>query len=165
VIAISFGKGKKMITQAIKRWLHQMFAWWPWRPSAKTAYAPPLDSLNSGPAQETTAWSASDGVGVAPQPEVAPRRPIIEEWPERIVQPYPPTLEERSEIPFTSPPMPPIEKAGETTSNSREGSSPDASATSEQKLAFLRYLVKRGILNEGFAEDKVPDQYRRKNST
>jgi hypothetical protein len=163
VITISFYKGKKMITQAIKRWLHQMFAWWPWRPSAKIAYAPTTNSPPSGPAQETSAWSAIDGI--APQSEVAPRRPTIEEWPERIVQPYPPKLEERAEISFTSPPMPSIEKAGETTSNSREGSSPGASATSEQKLAFLRYLVKRGILNEGFAEDDVPDQYRRKNST
>jgi hypothetical protein len=163
VIAISFGKGKKMITQAIKRWLHQMFAWWPWRPVAKTAHALTPDSLDSGPAQETVAGSAIDGVGVAPQPEVAPRRPTIEEWPERIVQPYPPTLEERSEISFTSPPMPLIEMPGETASNSRDGSPSGASATAEQKLAFLRYLVKRGILNEGFAEDKVPDQYRRKN--
>jgi hypothetical protein len=161
VIAISFGKGKKMITQAIKRWLRQMFAWWPWRPSAEAEYAPTTSSLNKGPAQETAAWSSIDGVGVAPQPEVAPRRPTIEEWPERIVQPYPPPSEERTESSFTSPPTPPREKVGDTTFNNQEGASSSASATPEQKLEFLRFLVKRGILNEGFAEDKLPDQYRR----
>jgi len=165
VIAISFDKGKKMITQAIKRWLRQMFAWWPWRPSEKTAYAPTTTSLNSGPAQETTAWPAINGVGAAPQPEIAPCRPTIEEWPERIVQPYPPRLEERTETSFTPPPLPPLGKAGETTSGKGAGLSSGASATPEQKLAFLHYLVKRGILNEGFPQDKVPDQYKRKKST
>jgi hypothetical protein len=29
-------------------------------------------------------------------------------------------------------------------------------------LAFLHYLVKRGLVNEGFTEGQVPKQYRRK---
>jgi hypothetical protein len=33
--------------------------------------------------------------------------------------------------------------------------------TSEQHLEFLHYLVKRGIVNEGFEEGKIPDQYRK----
>src|SRR6266581_1642245 len=63
-----------MITQAIKRWLSQMLAWWPWRSSAKTEYAPTTDSLNKGAIQGATTWPATDGVGVASQPEIAPRR-------------------------------------------------------------------------------------------
>ncbi len=30
----------------------------------------------------------------------------------------------------------------------------------ERQLEFLRYLVKHGLLNEGFAEGTVPDQYK-----
>jgi hypothetical protein len=33
--------------------------------------------------------------------------------------------------------------------------------TPEQQLEFLHYLVKRGIVNEGFEEGKIPKQYRR----
>jgi hypothetical protein len=157
VIAINFDKGKQMITQAIKRWLSQMFAWWPWRSSAKTEYAPTSDSLNKGAMQGTTTWPATDGVGVASQPEIAPRRPTIEEWPERIVQPNPPALEERTE----SLPPPLAEKAREATPDAREDRSSTISPTPEKHLEFLRFLVKRGIVNEGFAEEKIPDQYRR----
>lgn len=32
--------------------------------------------------------------------------------------------------------------------------------TPQQQLDFLNYLVKRGLVNEGFAEDRVPEQYR-----
>jgi hypothetical protein len=34
--------------------------------------------------------------------------------------------------------------------------------TAAQKLEFLRYLVKRGIVNEGFAAGQVPEQYKGK---
>ncbi len=107
--------------------------------------------------QGTTTWPATDGVGVASQPEIAPRRPTIEEWPERIVQPYPPALEERTE----SLPPPPAEKVREATPDAREDRSSTISPTPEKHLEFLRFLVKRGIVNEGFAEEKIPDQYRR----
>jgi hypothetical protein len=37
-----------------------------------------------------------------------------------------------------------------------------SSTTFEQKIAFLQYLVRRGIVNEGFVDGGEPDQYRRK---
>src|SRR5260370_38622775 len=146
-----------MITQGTKRWLSQMLAWWPWRSSAKTEYAPTTDSLNKGAMQGTTTWPATDGVGVASQPEIAPRRPTIEEWPERIVQPNPPALEERTE----SLPPPLAEKAREATPHAREDRSRTISPTPDNHLPSLRFLVNPGIVNEGFAEEKIPDQYRR----
>ncbi len=94
-----------------------------------------------------TARSTIDGV--------APRRSTIEEWPERIVQPSPPLLEERTETTFPSLPATPIEKAREASTSSI---SPTPRA--ERQLEFLRYLVKRDIVNEGFAEGTVPDQYK-----
>jgi len=40
---------------------------------------------------------------------------------------------------------------------------PPPTPTPEQKLEFLHYLVKRGIVNEGFAEGQIPKQYRSRN--
>jgi len=31
-----------------------------------------------------------------------------------------------------------------------------------RRLAFARYLVRRGVLNEGFASEKLPSQYQQK---
>jgi hypothetical protein len=142
-----------MITQAIKQWLHKLFAWWPWQSSTKTEYLHTAGSLNKGAAQEMTARSTIDGV--------APRRSTIEEWPERIVQPFPPLLEERAETTFPSLPPPPTEKVKEVRTGEASASSISPTSGAERQLEFLRYLVKRGIVNEGFAEGTVPDQYRK----
>jgi hypothetical protein len=32
----------------------------------------------------------------------------------------------------------------------------------EQQMAFLQYLVRHGLINEGFEEGSVPEQYRQK---
>jgi hypothetical protein len=36
---------------------------------------------------------------------------------------------------------------------------PPPPPTPEQKLEFLHYLVRRGIVNEGFTEGRIPKQY------
>ena len=141
-----------MITQAIKQWLHKLFAWWPWQPSTKTEFLHTTGSLNQGAAQEMTARSTIDGV--------APRRSTIEEWPERIVQPSPPLLEERAESTFPSLPPPPTEKVKEVRIGEASASSISPTPRAERQLEFLRYLVKRGTVNEGFEEGTVPDQYK-----
>jgi len=148
VIAISYYKGiLQMITQAIKQWLHKVFGWW--RPQQKKEYLQTPSSLNQGATQGMAARSTSEGV--------SPRRSTIEEWPERIVQPSPPLLEERA---GTSFPPPPLEKAREVSIEGPASSiSPNPMA--ERHLEFLRYLVKHGLVNEGFAEGTVPDQYRK----
>jgi hypothetical protein len=137
-----------MITQAIKQWLQKVFGWW--RPQQKTEYLQTPSSYNQGATQGMSARSAGEGV--------SPRRSTIEEWPERIVQPSPPLLEERSEISF---PPPPIEKIREARSEEITASSISPNPMAERQLEFLRYLVKRGLVNEGFAEGTTPDQYRK----
>ena len=32
------------LTQAIKNWLHKMFAWWPWKQSTQIEYSPYANS-------------------------------------------------------------------------------------------------------------------------
>jgi len=145
----------KMLMQAIKHWLEKMFAWWPWRLPAKAEYTPAVSALNKGGAQNTALLSRTPIDEIAPKPEVAPCRSTTEAWPERVETPSFPS----SPAPL---PTPPLEKASETLANTGETSSAsgELAVTPEQHLAFLHYLVKRGIVNEGFAEDKIPEQYK-----
>ncbi len=147
----------KMLMQAIKHWLEKMFAWWPWRLPAKAENPPTLSTLNKGGAQNAALLSRTPVDEIAPKPEVAPCRSTTEEWPEHAETPSFPS----SPAPL---PTPPLEKARETLANTGETSSASgasSAATPEQHLAFLHYLVKRGIVNEGFAEDKIPQQYKK----
>ena len=138
-----------MITQAIKNWIHKLFAWWPWKQSSQIEYTQVASPLNKGTTQESTTRSAIDGV--APQAGIAPRLSTIEEWPERIVQPS----SDPSETPLLPPPAlangPEREAQGEIFSSS-------PILTTQQRLEFLQYLVKRGIVNEGFTEDNHSNQ-------
>ncbi len=155
-----------MITQAIKQWLSKLFAWWPWKRSPVTGYTQAASNLNTGVTQEPMLRSTVDGplpqtgtTSVAVEqgrdaeiPESS--RPTTEERPEQVVSSYPPLTEENA-----SPHNPP--EARKETSKAKV---PLPSSTPEQKLAFLHYLVKRGIVNEGFSEDQVPRQYKRTQS-
>ena len=165
-----------MITQAIKRWLNKLFGWLSGRITPETEYARVRSSLNQGITQEPAARID----GIVPQSGVAPlfagqgetSRSTINEWPERVVQP-PSIGNEKVEQPPASamPAMPPLPSATppvETVVDAQsEASLPAAlppalsAPTPEQKLEFLHYLVKRGIVNEGFAEGQVPKQYRK----
>ena len=77
--------------------------------------------------------------------------PSSNNLPERLVQPSSPMAAE-----FHDPTHPADVPAIPT------GNASPPSPTFEQQLAFLQYLVKRGMVNEGFSEGQVPKQYRRK---
>ena len=57
-----------MTTQAIKRWLSRIFAWWPWRKLPETGYAQTASSSNKGSLQEP-GWRATVE-GTSPQPGI-----------------------------------------------------------------------------------------------
>jgi len=162
-----------MITQAIKRWLEKLFGWFSGKPDAENEYAPAASPLNKSVAQESVGRSTSDSV--TPQSGVAPRIvgqgeigcSTIDEWRERAAQP--PVPAEKSELPALPPQIPvtpPIEKpitaldASPHEEKTSLPTTPLAAPTPEQKLEFLQYLVRRGIVNEGFAQGHVPEQYR-----
>lgn len=156
-----------MITQTIKNWLRKMFAWWPWKEPTAPEYSHVTSSLNMGTTPESASRSVIDGV--IPQTGMTPRLSTMEDWPERVVQPGFLPTNERVETPLSSPPppSPPVEKGRETLIPVNSGESPPAliaptsSPTAQQQLDFLQYLVRRGIVNEGFEEGHVPDQYRK----
>ena len=160
-----------MITQTIKNWLRKLFAWWPWKEPADPEYSPVTSTLNIGTPPGSASRSVIDGV--APQTGMTPRLSTMEDWPERVAQPGFLPASERLETPLSLPPPPPpsppiVETVRETPLPVNSGDppalvdpSPSSTPTAQQQLEFLHYLVKRGIVNEGFEEGHVPEQYRR----
>jgi hypothetical protein len=152
-----------MITQAIKSWLDKLFAWWPWKRSPETNYAQAVSNLNPGVMQESLLRNTVDGplpqtgnASVAVEqgrgediPESS--RPTSEERPEQVVSSYSPLADENPDTAHS----PTVEAMKASSKAEVLPPSP------EQKLAFLHYLVKRGIVNEGFNEGQVPKQYKK----
>jgi hypothetical protein len=148
-----------MITQAIKQWLHKLFAWWPWRKSVENDYSQPVGNVNLGAAQESMWRSMYDG----PVPQTGMTSVVVEQgrdgapeaadWSpaeEYLVQPPQPPAEEST----NSAPLSSADPFQETQTS--KGEKPAPSPTFEQRLVFLRYMVKRGLINEGFAEGQDP---------
>jgi hypothetical protein len=127
-----------MITQAIKGWLHKVFAWWPWKQSPSIEYQHVTSAVSRGSAQEMSPWLSQEGT--VPQTGATPRRFLLENRAERLAQPRP----EVSDMPPLSP-LAPVSKPVDTTA---EGPTP------QQRLEFLRYLVQHGLVNEGFEHDR-----------
>jgi hypothetical protein len=172
-------KGQKtMITQAIKRWLDKMFAWWPWKTAPETDVVPVTTPIRKGitqnfqDAHNAIPWSTNEGI--TPQSGITPlifgpgesSRSTIGEWPERVVQSSP-LANEKAEPP--SPLLPANPAVEQTADSSTSSTSIEAKAifsavppTPQQQLEFLSYLVRRGLVNEGFPEGQVPEQYREK---
>jgi hypothetical protein len=155
-----------MITQTIKQWLNKLLAWWPWKQSPETHYAHTLN-LHQAALQEKMWHTTADGP--TPQSGVTSvaveqaredvsldaNRTTIEGQVERASQTHSPLADEKPTIPH--PPLGEVAKDTATPS----GESISSSLTDGQPLIFLRYLVKRGLVNEGFAEGQVPEQYRK----
>jgi hypothetical protein len=178
-----------MITQ-IKHWLQKLFSWWRWWEKPVPADAPVESHPGRGIGTDPMMRSSLDGAlpqqGVAPQmgSQGEPRCSTMENWrePDPQIHPYSPVPDENwgHELPFSPPPSQ-IEPGRENTITPAAGEkafpaippvplpAPVSSASAkpksepqvEQHLEFLHYLVLRGIVNEGFPEGQVPEQYRK----
>jgi len=139
------------LTHAIKNWLHKMFAWWPWKQSTQIEYSPYANSLNKGTTQETMSKSLTDGI--VPQTGNVPRLSTIQEWPERVVQTDVTAINELPEVasPGSSGGGEPMKKSAMPADETPAGM--QTSPSTQQRLEFLQYLIKRGIVNEGVEED------------
>ena len=140
------------LTQAITNLFHKMFAWWPWRQSTQVEYAPHSHALNKGTTQESMSKSIHEGA--TPQTGMTPRLSTMQEWPDGVVQTDIPAKNSFPET-RTSGPVEngePVEKPAAPASENTAGM--QASPSMQQRLEFLHYLVKRGIVNEGFDDDR-----------
>ena len=138
------------LTQAITNWLHKMFAWWPWKKSTQIEYSPYSSSIITGTSQETISKSMNDSI--ASQTGITPRLSTIQEWPERVVQT---DVTAKNELPEMLPPVSsgneePIKKSIMSVDETSAGM--QTSPSTQQRLEFLQYLIKRGIVNEGSEE-------------
>ena len=156
VVSMTMRARDNMITQGIKRWLQSLFAWWPWKSVSEDDYAQTPGTLNKGTSQETLFFTTVDGpyaqpaqpgiTSVAVEPieeDVVPEsgRPMAEERSFPILKP---TIEDSGSLP--APIIEEKKKAVQEPSVTPQAM-PDP--TPQQRLEFLRYLVERGIVNEG----------------
>ena len=150
-----------MITQTIKQWLNKLLAWWPWKQFPET-HSAHMVNLHQTTLQEKTWRTTADGP--TPQPGITSvaveqaredtTQATREEQVERASLAPSPLTDEQANLPH-----PPSEATKDTAPS--QGESTSSSLTHEQQLTFLRYLVKRGLVNEGFSEGHVPEQYRK----
>ena len=143
-----------MITQAIKRWLHNAFAWWPWKHTPPDVFRQASGPLGTNTSQESVSRSAVEGT--TPQASISPRLSTIEERPERTISAQKPAPNDMAETPLPPSLRPQVDNS---TGSSYENASPavPSAPTPQQRLEFLRYLVKRGIVNEGSEEIRGRD--------
>ena len=134
-----------MITQRFRHWLSRVFAWWPWRQSSPVDYRHDSGALS--------AVTPSEGVSLSTQGATTQQGPAS-------ATPYFSTLEERPA--FTTrtpspasndPATPQLPPSNPTTDISLAANSQaNPAPTPQQRLEFLRYLVRQGIVNEGEEE-------------
>ena len=97
--------------------------------------------------QEGISRSAVEGTTA--QTSITPRLSTIEERPEHTFSAQKPTTNDRAETPLSPSLRSPAESATEPGNDSAV---PASAPTPQQRLEFLRYLVERGIINEGSEE-------------
>ncbi len=163
-----------MISQAIKGWLQKLFAWWPWKNTPASNYTHPVSSINKSIVQDASMYTTVDGTVSQPGlSSVAVDHSDDEEIFTELSWAIPDS-DERSE-PFmplslvveeqSDPSLPPSSEIREPSQH--ETLTGDLSTiaipapTPAQKLEFLRYLVQRGLVNEGFDRGYEPEQYRK----
>jgi hypothetical protein len=118
-----------------------MFAWWPWKQSSPIPYEHVASAASRGSAPETALWRAEEGT--VPQAGASSRRAPFENRPDRAG---------RSETSDRSPYSAAASSPAASTEASAAGNT-QSSSTLQQRLEFLRYLVQRGIVNEGSEDD------------
>jgi len=136
-----------MITQKIKGWLQKLFAWWPWKQSTPTEYQHVTSVVTRGPSTEASSWPKLEGT--APQSGAVPRLSTLEDQSERVIRPR----SEASDSHSLALPASPINKDTESVTDSDQTLSATPT-TQQRRLEFLRYLVQRGIVNEGIEKQE-----------
>ncbi len=156
VVSMTTRARDNMITQGIKRWLQSLFAWWPWKSVSEDDYAQTPGTLNKGTSQETLFFTTVDGPYAQPaQPGITSVavEPIEEDV---VTESGRPTADERSFSALKpivddsgSLPAPIIEEKIQAVQQPDAAVQDIPAPTPQQRLEFLRYLVERGLINEG----------------
>jgi hypothetical protein len=150
-----------MITQTIKRWWHKLFARRSRSTSQQVSFTSVDQRTNAALSPESSSYSSVNGL--PPQPGVAPLIAGNAQG-DRTCS----TMNEPPNHPARGS-LSPLEKGNTASPGATSPQTPETAAsgtalkpTPQQQLDFLNYLVKRGLVNEGFSEDSLPQQYRRR---
>lgn len=153
-----------MITQTIKQWLDNLFAWWPWKRNAMTAFTSQRRDGAIGNAQEPL-WHVP-GDGPLPLPDVTvvavKQDDDAPSAPNSSLRPSSVEARDKATFSTTSHDPPSLLSGSDALLHEQNPSVAPPRSTLEQQLGFLRYLVERGLINEGFEEGKLPTQYCKK---
>ena len=127
-----------MITQRFRLWLRRVFAWWPWRQRPPAEYRHDSGALSAVAPSEGASHS-TQGTSI------------------QAITPYFSTLDDRpayiNRTPSPANDDPAVPPSIAPTDISRVAGSQSLPApTPQQRLEFLRYLVRQGIVNEGKEE-------------
>jgi len=127
-----------------------MFAWWPWKQSTPMEYQYVASPMPRNSPPEINFWP-DRGDGTAPQTGITPRLSTLENHAEWATQARP----EAFNLSLQSTP---ISAVGSDTEIVLDNQTPKQTLTTRQRLEFLRYLIERGIVNEGFDQEKPDNQ-------
>ena len=151
-----------MFMQAVKRWLDKLFAWWPWKLRPEPPYMQATRNVNPGNTQETFWQTLPDGT----EPWTGSTSIAIEHEDNKHTG-QPPQLSSSQQGPDSTP-QPPRENssipplpASPAFDMSGEESESIFTIQEAQHLGALSLLVRRGAVNEGFSESRMPEQYKR----
>lgn len=144
-------EGKKtMITQTFKRWLNSLFAWWPWRTSTSANYAESANSVRWNTTPESMRSATANGE--APSISLPGTTSIAIEQ----------SMETDNSTTLTTPATSTPKKTGKLESLSTNAAEQEEPSPADRHLLFLHYLVQRGVYNEGFQTEQIPEQYKGK---
>jgi hypothetical protein len=166
-----------MITQKLKQWLSHLFAWWPWKHASPNRYAQSSDISNRNSIQDTIWYATIDGPESYPgtisividesvdgyilesdsltdddttDPNIAVP-PIV--WHEETLPPL--RSEQTKYNPNTKKPENPLPSTTQKLDSTQD--SPTFSQNEQRRLAFLRYMIQQGTINE-YDQHETPRQ-------
>ncbi|HEY7414692.1 MAG TPA: hypothetical protein VH593_05845 [Ktedonobacteraceae bacterium] len=146
--------------QAVKRWLGKLFAWWPWKRRPEPRYTQATRNINSANKQKTFWQTLSDGS----EPWTGSTSVAIDHKDNKSIKQSPNVSSSRQHPDaFTQPPGEDGIQSPASPAPDVAGGGPESAFTPQeaQHLEYLRLLIRRGAVNEGFSESKMPEQYKR----
>jgi len=158
-----------MIMQMFKGWLNKLFGWWPWKSPTTVDRVQASHNAGWSSAPEAS-WHASINETASATPQTGNTSIAIEQDIENAHPDAPSSTHTVAEDTSTQSPSPMLDDNkvfGQPTILSRQppastSRQPVQDSTGEEKhLQFLRYLVQRGLVNEGFKQGQEPEQYRK----
>ncbi len=141
-----------MNRQQFTGWLTRLLNVLPWRRARRPARSQVQARIMSRPNADRFA-SPDPHATLRQKAESSPSCSTLHE------DPIPPPYETEFPLSRPAPPMPTASLTSSADAPAQESAGPTPAVDPERRLAFGRFLVRRGVFNEGFPDNAVPRQY------